>query len=331
MVSFSPPWKQLRAFARDGRYPVFDDVDFVQLREYVQAHAQDLSESLGVGGFKELEQAVERAEDFTHQWKDSEPRIWGRLASQIYKILSVGKFINPVRRRMSNPEAAAKAFAMAGIERWEREGRIDRERAVALEATLASSEANTLLKHVGAHMVLSVAIPIPIPGLRSLARFSWTLAFRLKAMFSRISGGMTKEEYRVARSIHSVPVMLIALIPAFGAIAYVASDTMTKRGLGRLLIDQAAHKLPFGLYHRLRVARTTARRIPQANTSTPIATGLSHGTFVVAVPGHATDQANTSGNGPSINNRPPWPLSLPTHHKRLPRRPVIPDRMVSMA
>ena len=276
MVSFSPPWKQLRAFARDGHYPVFDDVDFVQLRTYVEAHALEVKESLGPEGFEELEQAVEKAEVSTHQWKDGEPRIWGRIASWVYRLLDVSRFINPIRKRMGNPEAAARAFAMGGIERWERDGQIDRERAASLEAVLATSEAKTLLKHVGAHMVLSVAIAIPIPGLRSAARFGWTLAFRLKAMYALVRGKITREEYRMARSIHSVPVMLIALVPAFGAIAYVASDTMTKKGLGRLLVDQAAHKAPFGLYRRLRLARITSPQLPQVEVGRSVGSFFPH-------------------------------------------------------
>ena len=268
MVSFSPPWKQLRAFARDGHYPVFDDVDFLQLRGYVRDHSQELIKSLGSAGLQELEQAIERAEDFTHQWKDDEPRIWGRFSSRVYRLLDMGKPINGIRRRLSNSDAAAQAFVMAGIERWQREGQIDNERAESLRQALSTSEAQIIARHLGAHMVLSVVIVIPIPGLRSAARFAWTLAFRLKALYALARGRITREEYRVARSIHTVPVMLIALLPAFGAIAYVASQTMVKKGLGRLLVDQAAYKMPFGLYRRLGLARFTAPRIAQ-----PVASG----------------------------------------------------------
>jgi hypothetical protein len=125
---------------------------------------------------------------------------------------------------------------------------------------MATPEAETLMKHMGAHLILSVAIAIPIPGLRSAARFAWTLAFRLKAMVALGVGKISKEEYQVARSIHSVPVMLLALVPAIGAIGYAVSDTMLKRGLGRMLLDQSAHKVPFGLYERLRIDRITAPR-----------------------------------------------------------------------
>ena len=258
LVSTSYPWKELRAALRDGNFPVFDDVDFVQLREYMQSRTPELKDSLGHEGFEELERAVERAEVSSRQWKDSEPRVWGRLTRRVYRLLDISRFINPIRRRMVNAEGPAKAFAKAGIERWERSGQIDAERAASLEAVLSTSEAETLLKHMGAHMVLSVAIAIPIPGLRSAARFIWTLTFRLKAVYALARGRMKREEYRKARSVHSVPVMLIALLPAFGAIAYVASGTMTRKGLGRLLVDQAAYKMPFGLYHRLGVGRITA-------------------------------------------------------------------------
>ena len=64
----------------------------------------------------------------------------------------------------------------------------------------------------------------------------------------------------MASSIHSVPVMLVALVPAIGAISYAVSDTMLKRGLGRMLLDQSAHKVPFGLYERLQINRITAPR-----------------------------------------------------------------------
>jgi hypothetical protein len=83
-------------------------------------------------------------------------------------------------------------------------------------------------------------------------------------MYALGRGRITKEEYRVARSIHSVPVMLLALVPALGAMAYAGSDTMVKNGLGRMLLDQSAHKVPFGLYGRLGLARITAPRTSES-------------------------------------------------------------------
>jgi undecaprenyl-diphosphatase len=260
LVSFSYPWTELRAAFRDGYFPVFDDVDFPKLRGYVQTHAHELSESLGREGFSELEGAIKDAERFTQIWKENEPRIWGRLARRVYHILNVSRLFAGVRGRLDDAESTAKAFVSAAIDRWERDGHIDGEQATSLRYMTSTSEVETLLKHLGAHLVLTVAIAIPIPGLRSAARFLWTLSFRLKALYARGRGRMTREEYRVARSIHSVQVMLLALVPALGAMAYAVSDTMVKRGLGRMLLDQSAHKIPFGLYGRLRLARITAPR-----------------------------------------------------------------------
>ena len=269
IVSFSPPFSQLRSALRDGLYPVFDDVDFVRLRKYVTAHASELGTSLGPAGLTALNQAVDSAETFSHAWKRTERRIWGRIAQRVYRLLDMSGPVEKVRHATDGAERMAQGFMNAAVDRWEREGKIDGERAAAYKAALMTSEVQTLLKHMGAHLVLSVAVAIPIPGLRSAARFGWTLAFRIKAMVALIRGRITKEEYQVERSIHSVPVMLVALVPGFGAVAYGVSDSMMKRGMGRMLIDQSAHKMPFGLYRRMGLARITAPQTPNPAHRTP--------------------------------------------------------------
>ena len=263
LVSTSYPWRELRAALRDGNFPTFDDVDFVQLHGYVDAHTLELTKTLGVNGLEELNEAIESAESSSRSWKDSEPRIWGRMAAWVYRVLDMSGPINAIGRRMESAEAMSINFLTSAVGRWEQEGKIDGEQATALRNSLGTSEMSAVVKHLGAHMVLSVAVVIPIPGLRSLARFGWTLSFRLKGLFGRASGKISKEEYRAVRSIHTVPVMLLALLPAVGAIAYAASDPVVKKGLGWLLIDQSASKLPVGLYRRLRLARITApTRLP---------------------------------------------------------------------
>ena len=88
LVSFSAPWKQMRASLRDGNFPIFDDVDFVRLRAYVEEHAEELTGTLGHVGLVELEQGINSSEVSTRGWKDAEPRIWGRLASRIYRLIA---------------------------------------------------------------------------------------------------------------------------------------------------------------------------------------------------------------------------------------------------
>ena len=264
LISTTSSFKQLRSAMRDGLFPVFDDVDFVQMHSYVDSHASDLEKTLGPRGFEELERAVESAQVASRSWRDSEPRVWGRAAAWIHRRLDMSGIISPIRRCLGGAEAKATAFLNAAVDRWEREGRIDGARAGSLRDAIETPEMKQLVGHMGSHLVLSVAIVVPIPGLRSVARFGWTAAFRLKARYNLARGRITREDYRVARSLHSVPVMLIALIPGFGAIAYVASGTMVKTGLGRILIDQSAYKLPFGLYRKLGLARFTLTRSQKA-------------------------------------------------------------------
>ena len=82
---------------------------------------------------------------------------------------------------------------------------------------------------------------------------------------------------------------VIALVPVFGAIAYVASDTMTKKGLGRLLVDQAAYKMPVKLYRRLGMARLTAPRLPQVGAGRLEDRVSPHEAAPEAFPVHADD------------------------------------------
>ena len=269
LVSPSYPWKELRAALRDGNFPTFDDVDFVQLHSYVDTHTLELTKTLGAKGLEELNEAIESAESSSRSWKESEPRIWGRMAAWIYRILDISGPIKAIGRRMESAESFSTNFLTTAVVRWEQEGKIDGEQATTLRNSLGTSEMSAVVKHLGAHMVLSVAIVIPIPGLRSLARFGWTLSFRLKGLFGLVTGGMTKEEYRAVRSIHTVPVMLLALVPAIGAIAYAVSDPMLN-GPGRLLVDESASRLPFKLYRRLGLARFTAPRRQKA-TGTEVA------------------------------------------------------------
>jgi hypothetical protein len=257
LVSVSYPWKELRAALRDGNFPVFDDVDFVQIRKYVSTHTPELTTSLGPEGLAELIQAIDAAESASLSWKSSEPRIWGRMGAWIYRRLDMSGPIRGIKRRLDQAEAMSASFLSSAVDRWEREGNIDGKTAKSLRENLGTSEMNVVMKHLGAHMVLSVAIAIPIPGLRSLARFGWTLAFRLKGLFGLATGRITKEEYRVIKSVHTVPVMVLGLVPAVGAVAYAVSEPMLK-GPGRMLLDEASSKLPFKLYRRLGLYRLTA-------------------------------------------------------------------------
>ena len=191
-------------------------------------HASELAGTLGTKGIQELNEAIESAELHSIAWKSSEPRVWGRAGARVYRFLDLSGLVNGIRRRLDNLEARSTAFLSSAIDRWEQEGRITVDSAECLRNKLGTSEMSAALRHMGAHMALSLAIVVPVPGLRSLARFAWTLGFRLKALYARGTGRISGEEYRTARAIHSVPVMLLALVPAIGAIAYAGSEPDAK-------------------------------------------------------------------------------------------------------
>jgi hypothetical protein len=267
LVSTSYPWRELRGALRDGNFPAFDDVDFVRLHCYVDTHRPELAKTLGVTGLRELDEAMERAESSSRSWRESEPRIWGRTAAWLYRLLDMSGPINSIRRRLESADAMSMNFLTSAVSRWENEGKIDGEQAAKLRDSLGTSEMSSIVKHLGAHMVLTVAIAIPIPGPRSLARSGWTLSFRLKGLFGLATGRITREEYRAVRSIHTVPVMLLALVSVVGAVAYAVSDPMLN-GPGRMLIDESASRLPFKLYRRLGLARFTAPTGKKAASTT---------------------------------------------------------------
>ena len=262
LVSFSVPFTQLLAYARDGNFPAFDDVDFVRLRRYVEEHHEGLVASLGLEGVYELEVAINTAEHCTLTWKAAEPRIWGRAMRAAYSTYDrlLGRPIASIRGRLDDAEAAGEAFSVSAVDRWVLGGRITTERASELELAIESDEVQALMKHLGAHLVLSLVLRFP---LGSIGRFAWVVAMRQRARRAYLRGETSAEEYSAARSIHSVPVMLISLIPLVGAGAYLASGTLRRSGLTRLLIDQVAYKMPFKLYRRLGLARLTAARQEQ--------------------------------------------------------------------
>jgi hypothetical protein len=110
---------------------------------------------------------------------------------------------------------------------------------------------------------MSVAIVIPIPGLRSAARFLWTFTFWVKARLWRLLRRRVVDGDQVA-NIHTPLVMGLALIPALGGTAYLASPPLRSKLLARLMLDQVAWKLPFKLYQRTRIGRWLAPPVKPA-------------------------------------------------------------------
>jgi hypothetical protein len=265
LVSPVQPIARLGGLLRDGHIPTFDDVDFPRLRGYLRNNEVPLRQVLGLEEFGELAQAVEACEGHTNAWKAQEPAIWGRVARFIYRILSFGRLISWLRFKLLSAESTAVHFLHDAVERWLGKGMVDAEKAAVLRANIASLQKSGMLYHLGAHLVLSVPLRLPVG---SIVRFFWVLGFRLKSRLQLATGRITIEQHRIGRATHSIPVMLLAAVPGLGAVCYLAAGPMLKAGLAPLIIDQFLYKLPFRLYNRLQLSRITMprrRRLPQGD------------------------------------------------------------------
>ena len=264
VVTLLPARGQFRAALKSGNFPIFDDISFPRLREYISANEAGLEASLGPDGLADLKHATDQAERLISAWKNAEPRIWGHIISRIYKLLNWKESFQHLMGALAVADRAGETFLHDGISRWENEGRISPQEVEDLRTRLASGAAPMAMRHMGAHMVLSVAIVIPIPGLRSLARFLWTLVFWTKAQARRLRRG-DRAKGEEGGNIHTPLVMVLCLLPAFGAVAYLAARPLRNKLLIRLMLDQMAWKLPFKLYNRMRLGKWLAKSPAKSN------------------------------------------------------------------
>ena len=205
----------------------------------------------------EPEEAIDRGEELITQWKNSEPRIWGRLISRTFRLLDWKAFYTHLMHALHGADEAAVEFLRRGMERWEREGRMGAEEAASLRTRIASDETQEALHHMGAHLVLSMAVSIPVPGLRSLAHFGRSFAFWAKVQVQRLRRAASQEKTD-APTIHNLLVRLPALVPLSGAVAYLAARPLRNGLLVRPVMDEAAWMLPFSLYGRMHLGRWLA-------------------------------------------------------------------------
>ena len=266
VVTLLPAPGQLRSSLKSGNLPIFDDIDFPRLRNYAIENETELVASVGADGLAALKHATDHAEQSINAWKDAEPRIWGHIVSRIYKLLNWKSYLQHLKGALNGVDRAGEAFLVSGIDRWEYEGRISTLGAAELRTRMASGDVQEATRHLGAHLVLSVALAIPVPGIRSLARSLWTMTFWAKAQLKRFRrrGEVAPDR---AHNIHTPLVMVLALIPALGGVAYLASRPLRNKPSIQLILDQAAWKLPFGLYRRSPLGRRLAPPVQLEDTT----------------------------------------------------------------
>ncbi len=156
-----------------------------------------------------------------------------------------GGLLGFFRRWMHGSRELADDFIASGIEDWAAEGHISDEEMRQLEAALDTPEVAAVTANLGAHFAMSIPLRFP---LGSLARFGWTLGARARAQWRRLRGD---PDARARTTIHTVPVMLLALVPGFGAGAYLLAKPLREnRALPVIIFDRLLRKLPLRLYPR---------------------------------------------------------------------------------
>ena len=206
-----------------------------------------------------LRHATDHAQEAIETWKTTEPRVFGHLIAGTDKLFNLKSKFQHMIGSLPGADAAAELFLNSGLDRWEKGSRIDSTQAAELRPRLASDEAKRATKRMGVHLVMSVVIALPIAGIRSLARFFWTLFFWGRTQFRRVfrRGDL---ETRAMPNVHTPLVMVLSLIPLVGGVAYLMSTPLRSRILIRLMLDQTAWKLPFKLYRRAHIGRLLAPR-----------------------------------------------------------------------
>ena len=269
MATPFPAAGQWRSSFKTGSLPLFDDIDFVRLRRYVDEQQPGLKISLGEQGLADLREAVDAGEESLLAWQRSEPRVWGRIIRSVYRLLNWKAAVQHLLYALDGADRASLRLLDRGIARWESQNGLSASEAAGLRAKLSANEAQGAVHHLGAHLVLSLAIAVPVPGIRSLARFLWTLAFMVKAQVSRL---LRRRGAAQAASIHTPLVAVITLLPIVGGIAYLAARPLRSKLLIRIALDEVAVEMPFGLYRRLRLARWLA---PKPNPAADVSAGAA--------------------------------------------------------
>ncbi len=266
IVTPFPAKGQIRSMLRRGSFPVFDDIDFLRLRAFIHVHEQELEETLGEEKLLELWTAVAEGEEAFNSWQSSELRLASKIIKFTYSILNWKALFRRSKNAISTADVKAEEFLTAGIDRWIEEGRITVEEAEVLKADLRSHEVHEVMRHLGAHVAISAAFRFPFG---SILRPMWTLGFWAKELYRYMRTG-SKACLRFIK-VHNPAVVVLSIIPGFGAFAYLASKPLRRMVLIRLMIDSTGRKVPFKLYSRLGMQKLVApRRVQEPAEPEPV-------------------------------------------------------------
>lgn len=254
MLPLSGVW----AAARDAHLPPFDDIDTTRLLTWIEKNRDEIERRLGEEGAQQLIEATAGYVWYERLWQGSELRLWSRALRVLTRILDIPAHLRAIGHKISGWQEKAprgEGWLQDGLARWQDEGRITAAEAHAAAKDLEETQTLTVLAHLGAHLTMSIPLRFP---LGAIARFSYTVFFRLRAEARVLIKRRMDDETSSARATHSFLVMAAAAMPGLGSGAYVlASPLRRNRILLAVAMDQAFRLLPFGLYGRLHLSGVT--------------------------------------------------------------------------
>ncbi len=256
---------QMRAAAKLGNLPVFDDVDFDRLRAFVQVNETEIRESLGPNHYIRFQAAIAKGEACTKAWQGAELRLASRMIRITYAMLNWKALFVKTKSSISDADVKAEAFLAKGLDIWVEEGRITPERAQKLKADLRTDEAHAAMSHLGAHLAITAVFRFPFG---SILRPLWTIVFLMRGLYKAIRGG-GKACWKFI-ILHNPLVILLSIIPGFGGFAYLTAKPLRRKVIIRLMMDRIGRKIPFRLYSRSRIDRLVAPAIHKTPGDTQV-------------------------------------------------------------
>ena len=145
----------------------------------------------------------------------------------------------------------------AGVSRWESEGRLSDTETVKLREQIAQPDFQQMMPYLGGHILLSIPLRFPfgciIRPILVAGALGWSTLLLLRRKIDRVA-------WKRAFGIHSPLVMIVAAIPGFGTVAYLASEPIRRnRLMMRVMADAVLFKLPKGLYLKSGARKWIAR------------------------------------------------------------------------
>lgn len=148
---------------------------------------------------------------------------------------------------------------------WQADGRISAAEARVLRIHARSPAFRSAVRALGGQILVGFVAPFPLD---SVARPLLVVGALALAWVRRRRHRLDREEWELARSVHTPLVALLAVVPFLGSYAYLAAPPLRANGLLlRVVIDAAFLTVPWHLYERSHLRAIVARpakRVPSA-------------------------------------------------------------------